>query len=164
LKPCTYECCGGVLCNSTLSYRDPAAINNSTLVPINCTGTAVSKPNSLLQRLLLPVLESDVVNVEEKLQTISPAKEAQTTGRTTPSNAASQGFVQITIASHGHSWSPRVLVTQQRPLQLISFSQWYLSQWQRACMEMCIASIASPASTTICHDPPCMPASRVVGT
>jgi hypothetical protein len=66
-----------------LHCRDPAAINNSTLVPINCTGFSVSKPSSMLHRMLLPVISTDVVNVEEALQSIAPAKQGPAAGRNT---------------------------------------------------------------------------------
>jgi hypothetical protein len=51
------------------------------MVPINCTGFAVSQPSSMLQRMLLPVISTDVVNVEEALSSIAPAKEGPAAGR-----------------------------------------------------------------------------------
>jgi hypothetical protein len=63
-----------------MHFRDPVAKNNNTKLTINCTGTAVNNPSSLLQRLLLPVAASDIVNAEEALKSIAPAKEAPAAG------------------------------------------------------------------------------------
>lgn len=62
------------------AHSDPSAQANSTKASVNCTGTAVSSPNSLLQRLLLPVVAGDVVDVKEVLQRVGRAKLVSATG------------------------------------------------------------------------------------
>lgn len=72
--------CIAVCLPSNGSCRDPAATSNNTKTPVNCTGIAVNKPNSLLQRLLLPVVKDDVVDVAKVLKSVAPALLQQTTG------------------------------------------------------------------------------------
>jgi hypothetical protein len=78
-----------------LQCRDPAALTNSTRVPINCTGFAVSNPSSMLQRMLLPVINTDVIDVEVALQSVAPAKEAPAAGK----NACRLSFSRSAVAS-----------------------------------------------------------------
>ncbi|WIA21649.1 hypothetical protein OEZ85_000822 [Tetradesmus obliquus] len=65
---------------SRFQCSDPSVQANSTKASVNCTGTAVSSPNSLLQRLLLPVVAGDVVDVKEVLQRVGRAKLVSATG------------------------------------------------------------------------------------
>lgn len=58
----------------TWQCRDPAALTNNTLVPVNCTGYAVTKPSDNLSRKLLPVIGSEVVDTAAAMQSIAPAK------------------------------------------------------------------------------------------
>jgi hypothetical protein len=66
--------------NCFTMYRDPDAVANNTKIPVNCTGTPIVQPNSLLNRLLTPLYKGDVVDVEGTLKSISPAKRAPPQG------------------------------------------------------------------------------------
>jgi hypothetical protein len=59
----------------------------------------VNNPSSLLQRLLLPVVESDVVNVDEALQSVAPAKEAPASGKGLPPALAWQSSLPGSTAT-----------------------------------------------------------------